>query len=161
LLLAPAALAQSASADPCPHPNFPRETPDGCQASDLPDVVPGATADAKTDATADSTADATVDTSADGSCAPNGEGGEICTGLSNEAAPELAAAGYSCDQTDSGTVCEGILSAASASASVSASASASASALPETGGPTSVMALASLALLVGTGITALGIIRRG
>jgi hypothetical protein len=28
----------SPSADPCPDPNFPRETPDGCQASDLPDV---------------------------------------------------------------------------------------------------------------------------
>jgi len=24
--------------DPCPDPNYPRETPDGCQASDLPDV---------------------------------------------------------------------------------------------------------------------------
>ena len=28
----------SPSADPCPDPDFPRETPDGCQASDLPDV---------------------------------------------------------------------------------------------------------------------------
>ena len=26
--------AQSASVDPCPDPNFPRETPDGCQASE-------------------------------------------------------------------------------------------------------------------------------
>jgi hypothetical protein len=32
--------------------------------------------------------------------------------------------------------------------------------LPETGGPVSVMALASLALLVGSGIIAFGIVRR-
>jgi hypothetical protein len=37
MLFASAAVAQ----DPCPDPNFPRETPDGCQASDLPDVVFG------------------------------------------------------------------------------------------------------------------------
>lgn len=44
-----------ASADPCPDPDFPRETPDGCQASDLPDVsnsvsaTPTATATAESD----------------------------------------------------------------------------------------------------------------
>jgi hypothetical protein len=31
-------LPQSASRDPCLDPNYPRQTPDGCQASELPDV---------------------------------------------------------------------------------------------------------------------------
>jgi hypothetical protein len=31
-------LQQSASADPCLDPNYPRQTPHGCQASQLPDV---------------------------------------------------------------------------------------------------------------------------
>lgn len=31
-------LPQSASGDPCLDPNYPRQTPDGCQASQLPDV---------------------------------------------------------------------------------------------------------------------------
>ena len=44
MVIAPAALAQE---DPCPDPDFPRFTPDGCQASDLPDVVvPGGPAPA-------------------------------------------------------------------------------------------------------------------
>jgi hypothetical protein len=51
---------------------------------------------------------------------------------------------------------------ASASASPSATASSSASALPESGGAISMMALAPLALLlVGTGILALRVMRRG
>jgi len=49
---------------------------------------------------------------------------------------------------------------ASSSASASASASASVSVLPQTGGPVSVLALGSLALLVGSGIMAFGLIRR-
>jgi len=48
----------------------------------------------------------------------------------------------------------------SASSSASASPTASLSALPETGGPASVLALGSLALLVGSGIMAFGILRR-
>jgi hypothetical protein len=86
-----------ASAPPvalCTDPDFPRETPDGCQASDLPDVEFGP-----------------------------------------DASP-------------------------TASATASASASASVEALPETGGPVSVLALGSLALLVGSGIMAFGIMRR-
>ena len=86
-----------ASAPPvalCTDPDFPRETPDGCQASDLPDVVFGP-----------------------------------------DASP-------------------------TASATASASASASVEALPETGGPVSVLALGSLALLVGSGIMAFGVMRR-
>lgn len=47
----------SASADPCPDPDFPRETPDGCQASDLPDVEFGS---ASAGATASATATAEV-----------------------------------------------------------------------------------------------------
>ena len=140
--------------------------------------------------------------SASASCVPNGEGGEACSGLSDEEASELAAQGYSCDQTDNGVYCEGIppaspsadpcpdpnfpretpdgcqasdlpdvsfgadasptaSSTASPTASSTATASASASSLPETGGPVSVLALGSLALLVGTGIMAFGIVRRG
>ena len=41
LVLSAPVMAQSASVDPCPDPDFPRETPDGCQASDLPDVETG------------------------------------------------------------------------------------------------------------------------
>lgn len=45
LFFAAAAVAQE---DPCPDPNFPRFTPDGCQASPLPDVViPGGPAPAE------------------------------------------------------------------------------------------------------------------
>ena len=91
-------IGPSASAPPvalCTDPDFPRETPDGCQASDLPDVEFGP-----------------------------------------DASP-------------------------TASATASASASASVEALPETGGPAvSVLALGSLALLVGSGIMAFGIMRR-
>ena len=90
-------IGPSASAPPvalCTDPDFPRETPDGCQASDLPDVEFGP-----------------------------------------DASP-------------------------TASATASASASASVEALPETGGPVSVLALGSLALLVGSGIMAFGIMRR-
>ena len=90
-------IGPSASAPPvalCTDPDFPRETPDGCQASDLPDVEFGP-----------------------------------------DASP-------------------------TASATDSASASASVEALPETGGPVSVLALGSLALLVGSGIMAFGIMRR-
>jgi hypothetical protein len=90
----------SPSADPCPDPNFPRETPDGCQASDLPDVSFGA-----------------------------------------DASPTAS-------------------STASPTASSTASASAAASSLPETGGPVSVMALVPLALLLGTGLLALRLVRR-
>ena len=44
LFFATVAVAQE---DPCPDPDFPRFTPDGCQASDLPDVVvPGGPAPA-------------------------------------------------------------------------------------------------------------------
>ena len=53
---------------------------------------------------------------------------------------------------------------ASATASASASASSSASALAETGGAfslTSLVALASMILLVGTGVLAFGVVRRG
>ena len=56
-----------AQADPCPDPNYPRETPDGCQASDLPDVSFGtapstaaSTAMANSTPTAASTSSATA-----------------------------------------------------------------------------------------------------
>jgi hypothetical protein len=88
---------RKAQEDPCPDPDFPRETPDGCQASDLPDVEFGP-----------------------------------------DASPT-----------------------ASPTASATASASASVSALPATGGPAvSMLALGSLALFVGAGIMAFGIVRR-
>ncbi len=103
LMFASVALAQ----DPCPDPEFPRETPDGCQASDLPDVSFGDDASPTASPTASATASPT------------------------------------------------------ASATASASASASVSALPETGGPAvSVLALGSLALLVGSGSMAFGLTRR-
>ncbi len=100
----PPSESASPSADPCPDPNFPRETPDGCQASDLPDVS---------------------------------FGDDVSPTASPTASPTV-----------------------SPTASATASASASVSALPETGGPVSVLALGSLALLVGSGIMAFGLIRR-
>jgi hypothetical protein len=55
LLFASVALAQ----DPCPDPNYPRQTPDGCQASDLPDVVVPTPITGPTTATATSSPTAT------------------------------------------------------------------------------------------------------
>lgn len=51
--------------DPCPDPDFPRETPDGCQASNLPDVELGS------DASASATATASASASASASAAPS------------------------------------------------------------------------------------------
>ena len=104
MLFAPIALAQ----DPCPDPDFPRQTPDGCQASNLPDVTPSASGSASGSATASATASASP----------------------------------------------------TASASATATAAASASPLPKTGGPVSLIALAPLALLVGSGILAFRLARR-
>jgi hypothetical protein len=55
-------------------------------------------------------------------CKPNPavEGGEICRGLTNEEATQLAGQGYSCDLADNGAVCAGIPASASASASAAA-----------------------------------------
>ncbi len=50
----------SPSADPCPDPDFPRQTPDGCQASDLPDVIGGGTPVATADATAEAEDDSST-----------------------------------------------------------------------------------------------------
>jgi LPXTG-motif cell wall-anchored protein len=53
------------NADPCPDPNFPRETPDGCQASNLPDVEFGGNATPDFTATPTSTATPTASPEAD------------------------------------------------------------------------------------------------
>jgi hypothetical protein len=50
---------------------------------------------------------------------------------------------------------------ASANSTATASASASASPLPGTGGPVTLTALAPLALLVGSGLLAFRVVRRG
>lgn len=59
LMFASAALAQ----DPCPDPNFPRETPDGCQASNLPDVSFGPDASASSSTSVSSSASASASAS--------------------------------------------------------------------------------------------------
>lgn len=69
------------------------------------------------------------------------------------AAPEAASATASATASAAGTSSAGSPGTTSASAQGEGE-------LPETGGPVSLMALASLALLVGSGITAFGIIRR-
>ena len=80
---------------------------------------------------------------------PEGVGPDnACSGLA-EGSPEAVAC-Y-----------EDLIGTASPSASASASASSSAPALPETGGPASAFALVPLVLLVGTGLLALGVARRG
>ncbi|MEJ7820027.1 MAG: hypothetical protein WKF44_06960 [Rubrobacteraceae bacterium] len=92
---------------------------------------------------------------------PNGVGtNNACSGLLEGGTEAVA-----CYEDLIGTASPGASSSASASASASPSASAntssSASALPETGGPASAFALVPLALLVGTGLLALGVVRRG
>ena len=159
-------MAQSASADPCPDPDFPRETPDGCQASDLPDVETGG----------GSTASAAASPSASASASPLTDGvgpaGPIDTVPLNSdgTCPEgyVTVNAPFCAQESPNTpgrifgYGEGDVASASASpaASASASASASVSALPETGGPVSVLALVPLVLLVGTGVLAFRVVRR-
>ncbi len=86
---------------------------------------------------------------------PNGVGtNNVCSGLP-EGSPEAVA----CYEDLIGTASPGASGSASASPSVSASSSASA--LPETGGSAPAFALVPLVLLVGTGLLALGVARRG
>lgn len=68
--------ATSAQIDPCPDPDFPRATPDGCQDSDLPDVEgfgsavaasPSATASASTSPTASASSSASASEAASAS----------------------------------------------------------------------------------------------
>lgn len=84
---------------------------------------------------------------------PDGVGANNACSDLPEGSPEAVA----CYEDLIGTASPG----ASPGASSSASDSSSASALPETGGPVSVMALVPLALLVGTGLLALRLVRRG
>ena len=152
LVLSAPVMAQSASADPCPDPDFPRETPDGCRASDLPDVEFGNSA------------------SSSASASPAALEGipQDCDNFASQfaaqqfydfnATPEQQAA---FDPDGNGFACDGgEIEFGGDDSSASASASASVSVLPETGGPVSVMALVPLVLLVGTGILALRIVRR-
>ena len=55
---------RKAQEDPCPDPDFPREPPDGCQASDLPDVEFGPDASPTASPTASATASASASVSA-------------------------------------------------------------------------------------------------
>ena len=144
LVLSAPAIAQSASADPCPDPNFPRETPDGCQASDLPDVEFGSDATASPSSTASPSA---------------GREGDPCGSfvIGSPEADECYRS-FGLEPLEPGDASP--TASPTASATASASASPSVSALPETGGPVSVLALGSLALLVVSGIMAFGIVRR-
>ena len=86
---------------------------------------------------------------------PDGVGtNNACSDLP-EGSPEAVA----CYEDLIGTASPGASSSVSSSAS--AGASSSASALPDTGGPAAALALIPLALLVGTGLLALGVMRRG
>ena len=144
LMLATPALAQSASADPCPDPDFPRETSDGCQASDLPDVETG---------------------SAPASPPPGREGDPCGSFVIGTPEADECYRSYGLEPLEPGdaspTASPTASSTASPSASASASATASASALPETGGPAaSAMALPRLALLVVGTIFSVRLVRR-
>ena len=140
LAFAPTALAQSASADPCPDPDFPRETPDGCQASDLPDVSTGSAS----------------------ASAPGREGDPCGSFVIGTPEADECYRSFGLEPLESPTSTAS--PTASPSASASAEATASATALPETGGPggsfAASMALSSLALLVAGGIFARRLFRR-
>ena len=87
-------------------------------------------------------------------------GGKVLFGTNDQTAfdPEAACPGASASAMSSATA------TATATTSASASASSSASTLAETGGAfslTSLAALASMVLLVGTGVLAFGVVRRG
>jgi hypothetical protein len=87
-------------------------------------------------------------------------GGKVLFGTNDQTAfdPEAACPEASASAMSSATA------TATATTSASASASSSASALAETGGAfslTSLAALASMVLLVGTGVLAFGVVRRG
>ena len=149
LVFAPGAMAQSASADPCPDPDFPRETPDGCQASDLPDVEFGPDASATASPTAS---------------APPGREGDPCGSFvigTPEADECYRSFGLEPLEPATSTASPVASPTASRSASASASATATASALPETGGPSgAAFALPSLALLVVGGIFAARLVKK-
>ena len=135
-----------------PRPRLSEGTPDGCRASDLPDVEFGNSA------------------SSSASASPAALEGipQDCDNFASQfaaqqfydfnATPEQQAA---FDPDGNGFACDGgEIEFGGDDSSASASASASVSVLPETGGPVSVMALVPLVLLVGTGILALRIVRR-
>ena len=86
---------------------------------------------------------------------PDGVGTDNACSDLPEGSPEAVA----CYEDLIGTASPGASSGASSSAS--AGASSSASALPDTGGPASALALVPLALLLGTGLLALAVVRRG
>ena len=152
----------SPSADPCPDPDFPRETPDGCQASDLPDVEFGG----------DPTASPTASPSASAAAEPvsceqfvalaSGEFSQyqaqqffdFVASEEQRAVLDPDGNGFACDDGE-------IEFGGDDGSTASASASASASALPETGGPAPAFVLAPLVLLVGTGLVVLGVAHRG
>lgn len=145
LLFSSAALAQDSSLDrntPCA--NY-RETPDGTQCSNLPDATSGSASPS-----------ASVSASA-----PTGREGDPC-GSFESGSPEYE----ECFDEVVGGVTPSESSTASPTASSTASATASASApasspsLPETGGPAPFMVLVPLALLVGTGLLAFGVVGR-
>jgi len=156
LVLSGPVMAQSASADPCPDPDFPRETPDGCQASDLPDVEFGNSASSSASASSAALEGIPQDCDNFASQFAAQQFYDFNATPEQQAAFDPDGNGFACD----GGEIEFGGDDASASTSASASASASVSVLPETGGPVSVMALVPLVLLVGTGILALRIVRR-
>ena len=159
MVFAPVTLAQE---DPCPDPEFPRETPDGCQASDLPDVEFGSDASATASPTASP---------------PPGREGDPCGsfvigtpeadecyrsfGLEPLEPGDASPSASPIASTTGGPLTPLPSDSGSPSPSASATATPTASVLPETGGPASAaFGIVSLGLLVVTGIMALGIMRR-
>ena len=167
LAFAPAVVAQE---DPCPDPDFPRYTPDGCQASDLPDVaVPGVAPSSpepeSVSAEATASASASVpaeEVSCEGFTTISGEPSQFqaqqffdfSATEEEQAILDPDGNGFACD--------DGEIEFGGDDSSVTASASAaSVEALPETGGPSpAAFALSSLALLVAGGIFAARLVRR-
>lgn len=152
LMFASVAVAQE---DPCPDPNFPRETPDGCQASTLPDVTTESQTPAEEPSTITSRGADTVPLNADGTCpegyvtvnapfcaqeSPNTPGRIFGFGEGDLADPTATGGQYgtpetpTAPETETGTV------------------------LPDTGGP--AILLPAAGLLLATGLIGLTIVRR-
>lgn len=82
----------SASAEPC-NGGPTRVTPDGIQCSDLPDVIPGATAEATADATVESEATASSSATAEASASALPDTGGVTPALALVPLALLAGAG--------------------------------------------------------------------
>jgi hypothetical protein len=182
LLFASVALAQ----DPCPDPNYPRQTPDGCQASDLPDVVVPTPITGPTTASATSSPTASSEATACGAPGPedaalSGEARlqremdiragkiDVCSSASATASDTATATATasSTEASDSARTSASTPPSATPTATATASgtapdsvAAAVGGSLPATGSNSLLVGMAALMLLAGAGVMSVAIVRR-